>query len=219
MTLSPILPLSWALAAALLALPAGAQEMACSGVLGPDSSEARLIEAYGADNVMTGDVPGAEGETVLATTVYPNDPARSFQVGWWDEDKREQVAYFTVPANGVAPGGVRQGQTVAEVEALNGQPFTLLGFYWDYGGAASFQDGRLADLPGGCQLSLAFEPRAELPAGTDDSAVVGDIEVPSSEPLLVKLDARVQSLFLSYPDASTEDGADGDGGAEAAGAE
>ena len=206
---------SAALAALLLtATPALAEDLTCSGVLGPDSSEARLIETYGKENVVTGDVPGAEGETVLATTVFPNDPARKFQVGWWDEEKREQLAYFTVPANATAPGGVRIGQTVAEVQALNGEPFTLLGFYWDYGGSASFESGKLANLPGGCSLAVAFQPTKDLPAGVDDSPVVGDKEVSSTEPLLEKLEARTVDVYLSYADPNApadEDTGEGEG--------
>ncbi|CDP53269.1 hypothetical protein [Devosia sp. DBB001] len=209
---------SAALAALLVAAaPVAAAELTCSGALGPDSSEARLIETYGKENVTTGEVPGAEGETMLATTVFPNDEAKSFQVGWWDEERHEQLAWFTVPASDVAPGGVQVGQTVAEVQALNGEPFTLLGFYWDYGGTAGFDSGKLASLPGDCSLSLTFQPTKDLAAGVDDTPVVGDKEVASTEPLLVDLDARVESITMSYPDpnASEEEA----GGGEEAGGE
>ena len=134
----------------LLAAPAMAADIACEGPFAADSSEARLIEAFGKDNVVTGDVPGPEGSTVLATTIFPNDPARTIEFGWWDEEKHERVAYFTVPPDDTAPGGLRKGLTVKEVEALNGGPFQLYGFFWDYGGAAIFDGGKLdllADYP------------------------------------------------------------------------
>lgn len=207
------------LALAGAVLPAAAAELACSGAFGPDSSEARLIETFGKENVVFGEVPGAEGETMLATTVFPNDEARRFQVGWWDEENRDSIAYFTVPPNDSAPGGVHIGQTVAEVQALNGEPFTLLGFYWDYGGSASFTSGKLASLPGGCSLGVAFEPRKDLPAGVDDTPILGDREVSSTEPLLVDLDARIYDVYLSYPDPSAPadtDTGEGEGAGEAA---
>lgn len=205
-----------ALFAFLFAAPAFADELVCSGALGPDSSEARLIETYGKENVVTGDVPGPEGDTVLATTVFPNDETKKFQVGWWDEDKREQPAYFTVPADATAPGGVRIGQTVAEVQALNGEPFTLWGFYWDYGGSATFESGKLANPPGGCIIGAAFAPTKDLPAGVDDTPVVGDKQISSTEPLLAQLEAKTVDVYLSYPDPNAdEDGGDMGGKGEA----
>jgi hypothetical protein len=200
------------LAAALLcawASPALSAEVVCGGPLGPDSSEAALIAAYGADNVVTGQVDGPEGSTVLATTVFPNDPQRSFQVYWWDEDKHASLASFSLPAGDTAPGGLRVGQTVAEIEALNGGPFNISGFDWDYGGFANFgEESNLLNLPGGCYPSVRFAPTKEAPAGTNIDAVEGDIQVPTTEPLLKTLDARVESVWLSYamPEGMEQEG-------------
>ena len=69
-----------------VATPGLAEEIACEGAFGIDSSEARLIEIYGADNVVTGIVPGPEGTEMLATTVFPDDPKRSLQFVWWNEE-------------------------------------------------------------------------------------------------------------------------------------
>ena len=183
-----------------------AAEVTCDGPLAPDSNEAALIAAYGADNVVTGNVDGPEGTTMLATTVFPNDPQRKFQVVWWDEATRSRISYFSVPADATAPGGVGRGMTIAEVEALNGEPFTLYGFWWDYGGAAGFQTGKLADLPGGCFLNVTFQPSKDLPAGVDPAPISGDQEISSSEPMLAQVEAKVEDLSLGYPDFSgTED--------------
>lgn len=190
----------------LLATPATAVEITCDGPFAADSSEARLIETFGKDNVVTGEVAGPEGTTVIATTVFPNDPAKSMEFGWWDEEKYERLAYFTVPSADAAPGGLKTGMTVKEVEALNGAPFELSGFWWDYGGYADFQGGKLGEVPGGCNVSAQFQPMAEVPANLDVDAVSGDQSVSSSEPLLVTLDARVQSITVGYQDFSaTED--------------
>jgi hypothetical protein len=176
-----------------------AEELRCEGAFSADSSEARLIEVFGPDNVVTGEVPGPEGTTMIATTVYPGDPERSFIVTWWDETSLSLLANATLPPSGAGPGGVHVGMDVAEVEALNGEPFTMLGFDWDYGGSAGFESGALAGLPGGCRLGLVFEATATLPPGTDADPISGDREVPSNLPLLRQVQPRVAEVWIGYP--------------------
>jgi hypothetical protein len=118
------------LPALFLATPAFADQLTCDGPFAADSSEQKLIEAFGKDNVVTGEVPGPEGSTVLATTIFPNDDTKRIEVGWWDEENLSQLAYFTVPSGDVSPQGVKTGMTVKEVEALNGAPFEMQGFWW-----------------------------------------------------------------------------------------
>jgi hypothetical protein len=184
----------------LVATPAFADQMVCDGPFAANSSEAALVEAFGRDNVVTGEVDGPEGTTMLATTVFPNDPERRIEVGWWDEDNLSQLAYFTVPPGSSSPQGVAVGMSVAEVEALNGAPFEMMGFWWDYGGYANFIGGTLGTPEEGCIVSVRFAPQAEAPQGTDLEAVSGDVPVASTEPLLETLDVRVESLSVSYPD-------------------
>ena len=193
------------LPALLLATPAFAEQLTCDGPFSADSSEARLVEAFGQENVVTGEVPGPEGSTVLATTIFPNDEAKRIEVGWWDEDGLSQLAYFTVPSGDVAPHGVKTSMTVAEVEALNGAPFEMQGFWWDYGGYANFTGGKLGSADEGCIVSVRFAPKDDYPSDLDVNAIAGEVQVPSSEPLLAQLDVRVQSLSVSYPDFSASE--------------
>jgi hypothetical protein len=189
-----------ALCAALLTTPAFAQDktdFTCTGVFGVDSSEALVIETYGADNVVTGDSPGPEGTTVLATTVFPDSPDDSIRFGWWNEEELSDLSYADLPANMTGPKGVRTGMTIAELVELNGEPFTLSGFGWDYGGFANLQSGELADLEGGCILSVRFA-LGETQDGVDDTSIMGDQEVSSDNPVLEELDVRVQSVSVGY---------------------
>jgi hypothetical protein len=178
---------------------ASADQVACEGVFGPQSSEQLLIDTFGADNVVTGQVYGPEGIEMLATTVFPDDPQRTMRIGWWDEDKLERLAYVELSPSQVGPLGLRIGMTPAEVEALNGEGFMVGGFWWDYGGYAIIESGALTDLPGGCHLSLRFSPSEDYPADIDVTPVSGEVQVRSDDPLLDKLDTRVQVLTLSYP--------------------
>ena len=189
-----------------VATPAFAAQLTCDGPFAADSSEARLVETFGRDNVVTGDIPGPEGSIILATTVFPNDPEKRMEFGWWDEDGLTQLAYFTVPAGDTSPQGVRTGMTVQEVEALNGGPFDLQGFWWDYGGYANFPGGTLGAPEEGCLVSVRFAPAGDYPEGLDVDAISGEVTVPSTEPLLEQVDARVESVSVSYPDfGATED--------------
>lgn len=181
-----------------LATPSLAEEIACEGVFGIDSSEARLIETYGADNVVTGIVPGPEGSEMLATTVFPDNPRKVLQFVWWDEDALTDPSFIELPSKLVAPGGVRIGMSLGEVEALNGEAFKLNGFGWDYGGAAGFATGALADLPGDCHLNLQFDPGAS-PDGVDTLPAMGDKELSSDDPLLARMDVRVYAMSIGYP--------------------
>jgi hypothetical protein len=191
---------------ALLATPALADQLSCDGPFAADSSEARLVESFGRDNVVTGDIPGPEGSTILATTVFPTDPEKKMEFGWWDEENLTQLAYFTVPAKDTAPQGVKVGMDVKEVEALNGAPFDLQGFWWDYGGYANFTGGKLAAGDAGCMVSVRFAPEGEYPQDLNVDAISGEMTVPSSEPLLEQVGARVESVSVSYRDfASSED--------------
>lgn len=186
------------LVAIALAAPALADEIACEGAFGIDSSEARLIALYGAENVVTGIVPGPEGTEMLATSVFPDDPEATLQFIWWDEDSLSGPSYIELPATRTAPGGVRIGLSLAEVEALNGEAFTLLGFGWDYGGSAGFETGALSDLPGGCRLNLLFDP-GPPPAGVDTMRVMGDKELSSDDPLLAQMPVAVYAMSIGYP--------------------
>lgn len=181
-----------------LAGPSLGEEIVCEDAFAIDSSEARLIETYGADNVVTGIVPGPEGTEMLATTVFPDSPKKTIEVVWWDEDNRTDPSYFELPAKATAPGGVRIGMSLAEVEALNGEPFTLTGFGWDYGGYAGFKSGALSDLPGGCMLSLRFDA-GEAPEGVDTLPIMGDRELSSDDPLLAQMPVRLYSMSVGYP--------------------
>ncbi len=188
------------IALTLAAAPAFATEpMTCEGVFGPDSSAALLEETFGADNVVTGEVPGPEGESMIATTVFPGDPEREFMAVWWDDARLNKPSFFTVPKDGMSPGGLTLGMGIEEVEKLNRHRFTVTGFYWDYGGAAWFEKGELSGFPGGCFVNVSFTPTVDLPPGTDDSPIVGDTIVDSDLPLLRQVKPVLYEIRVGYP--------------------
>jgi hypothetical protein len=189
----------FALCAALAGTPVLAQEFDCSGVFGPESSADLLIQTYGADNVVTGNVPGAEGMDMLATTVFPNDPDKKLVFGWWDEEGLKELSYVDLPPSMSGPHGVRTGMSVDEVVAINGAPFTIGGFWWDYGGYATIDTGKLANIGDGCYVWMRFSPAEDYPASTDVTEIAGDRQIPTTEPLLKTVDTRLAVLSVGYP--------------------
>lgn len=187
-----------ALAALLAASPAVAEEIKCKGAFAADSSAARLAEIYGAENVVTGPTDGPEGSTIHASVVFPNDLDRMMTFVFWDQGADRDLSYVELPQN-TEIAGIAAGMSVDEIEALNGEPFVLSGFWWDYGGYTDFSSGRLAELPGGCHVTIIFQPTEYANEGVDTRAISGDKEVPSGEPLLDTVAAQVEALALSYP--------------------
>lgn len=198
-----------ALSLALVAVPAVAKDKAktapaapvavtCDGVFGPKSSDALVRKTFGEDNVETGMVYGVEGIEFMATTVFPDDPDRVMQFSWWDEEKLEYLSSLELAPSQETPTGIRIGMSVKEVEAINGEPFTIGGFWWDYGGGAVFETGALANPETGCGFWIRFAPTDDYSEDVDVTPVSGEVTVPSSEPLLETLDVRVQSINLGY---------------------
>ena len=183
----------------IVAAPALADEIACTGPFAQDATLTDIEAAFGKANVVTGDVPGPEGTTLVATTVFGNDADKAFTVYWWDEDKHEHLSGFTVPASRVAPGGVALGMGIADVEALNGAPFTLTGFFWDYGGSAGFESGKLAELPGGCLLNLRFSPTLDPLPEDLSNAISGDRELRSDMTEVLAAKPVVEEITVGYP--------------------
>jgi hypothetical protein len=183
---------------ALWAAPALTEEIRCDGVFNQKATLADIETAFGKENVVTGEVPGPEGTTMIATTIYPNDPDRTMQVRWWDEENVAYLAGVTLAAGDSGPGGVKVGMPIAEVQAINGEPFSLFGFFWDYGGSAGFASGKLSGLPGDCYLSLQFSPMEENLPENVMNAISGDIELRSDMPELTEAKVAVREVNLGY---------------------
>lgn len=181
------------------AAPALGAEISCDGVFNKDATLADVEAAFGKDNVVTGEVPGPEGTTFIATTVFPGDAEREMQVRWWDEENRTHFAGVTLAAGDTGPLGLKVGMPIDEVTALNGEAFTLWGFYWDYGGGAGFETGKLSEVPGDCYINLRFEAAEENLSEAVMNAISGEVELRSDMPELDTAKVRVREVNLGYP--------------------
>ncbi len=179
------------------------------GLLTAATSAADLITAYGAENVRDEPYPLGEGESEPGTVIFPDDPAKRVLILWSDLEKKTMPLAARIDGAGSqwkTAEGLTVGSTLKQVEELNGKPFLLYGFGWDYGGQlVDSNGGALKDLPhedpeGGFRggaLLLNFQPDA----GADDSAVLGDGTFSSDHPVMQSVDPKVSVIIVSFPDA------------------
>lgn len=175
------------------------QVIECTGPFGPNATEADMRTHFGAENVVSGTIYGAEGMELPGTIIYPNDPSRKMEVTWFDEDNRAYPGSIELSTSHIAPGGVRLGMSIDEVGKLNGEPFNVGGFWWDYGGYSWFESGALAMDDQPCNLIIRFLPGDNYPDTIDVSEISGEVELRSDLPLLDEVDTRVVMLAIGYP--------------------
>lgn len=199
-------PLTIALTLTFAASPVlAAPAYNCDGTITAKTTLADLEKAYGKKNVKTGQVDGPEGTTMIATTVFPKDKKKTFEVYWFDEQKHEGLAGYTISEDGVGPGGLKVGMAIKDVETINGGPFTLSGFYWDYGGGANFSEGKLSDLPDDCFVGVTFNPSVDPPNETISNAISGEQELKSNMKEFEIVKPVVQSINISFSDPNEGD--------------
>lgn len=176
----------------------------CTGPFARDADERTLARFFGAANVERADIAIGEGNTEPGTVIFARDPAKRIDILWHDSYARPNVVILRDgSAWPVAVPGldrpVRNGATLAEIEALNGRPFTLAGFGWDLGGyTSSWNGGRLDRPAGGCNLSLRFDPPSDAPIDALDK-VNGDAEFPSTDSAMRQIKPVVVEIELGWP--------------------
>jgi hypothetical protein len=178
--------------------------IACTGLFGADTSHAKLAEAFGEANVIFKRIDRPQGSTGFATILFEKDQKRRLVVEWRDNRTRTRPIYIGIsaPSEWKGPLGIGTGTSLAEIEELNGRRFRLNGFGWDLGGNAAFEknDGRLGDLPGGCQYGFTFEPTAEgLPLGGKYRSLNGNRDLYSDLPLLREVKPVAVEILLIFP--------------------
>jgi hypothetical protein len=175
-------------------------ELGCEGVFGPTATHESLAAHFGADNVMFDQIAGDEGTFPEATIIFPTDPTRRLAIVWRDVDGQRVPNYIFVPEDSLwSLGGLRTNMPIAEVEMLNGRPFTLGGFdEIDRGAIKDFEGGKLSLTAGACRVHIEFtHPYFGTPISLDDP-VSGQGEYSSSDPTFRALGAKVRSIVLIY---------------------
>ncbi|WP_395747978.1 hypothetical protein [Prosthecobacter sp.] len=127
------------------------------GLIKPGMTAADIEHAYGKDSLKQQKISGAEGEEIEGAKLFA-ETDRELEIVW-DPDNEKKKVVFDIRVIGKAwkfENGLKAGMTVEEVEKINGRPFKIAGFEWDYGGYANFDGGKLAG-----KVSIRFNPSVE----------------------------------------------------------
>jgi hypothetical protein len=170
-----------------------------AGPITAETSEADLQRRYGAA-VDDSRIELGEGETAPGTVIYRDDPLRRMEIIWRDTTARRQPARLILRGDRsrwqVGPG-ISLGTSLQDLERLNGKPFSLAGFGWDYaGGVIDWKGGALDRALAGIRLYLDPGPSAYESAPY--SQVLGDREYSSSLPAMQQLNPRVSQIFIDF---------------------
>ena len=181
--------------------PAGAgHTVACSGTFGKDSSHLKLAMTFDSKNITFTDVESTGGTKVPASVLFPKDPKRRLEV-WWANPAARSDTYLIVingKSDWSAPGGLRLGLNLAQLEKLNHKALKLKGF--DKDGTASVSDwdgGALASLPGGCKSGVNLRADPKVPAETL-AALAADKEYSSEDPEMRAVKPAVSEILIGY---------------------
>ena len=137
-----------------------------------------------------------------ASILYPADPKARLEFIWQDERARRRPALITAKDQSAwaAANGIRIGTALADIEKMNGKPFKLSGFDWDYGGRViDWRGGALAKpQPGGCTLGIEFVHPEDAPEESL-TKVSGDREILSDDANMRAVEPYVAVMTFSYP--------------------
>lgn len=161
------------------------------GAVTARSTLAELRRIYGERHVRPQRVHIGEGEYVDGLVLFPGTRAE-VQFRLAKGGKRIAIAVIDKRKSPWRTRrGIRVGSTGARLERLNGRPFTLYGFRWDYSGRlASWNGGRLPKA-----LIPDFRPTAKLPARIART-VMGDAKFSSANPVMRRSRIVVYRLLI-----------------------
>jgi hypothetical protein len=163
-------------------------------------SEAELRQRYGPSVVEATRIDIGEGETAVGTVLYPADSLRRAEIIWQDSVNRRRPARLILRGDRTLwqlNRGISLGTNLQKLERLNGRPFLLAGFGWDYAGVITdWKGGTLDSALAGVKLYL--DPGSAQYESKPYSQVLGDQDYSSSLAPMQQLNPRVATIFVDF---------------------
>lgn len=163
------------------------------------TSEADLRRRY-QGSLETTRVQLGEGETTPGTILFPGDSLHRAEIVWQDTVNHRHPARVILRGDRSRwqlSHGITLGTTLRELERLNGRPFTLAGFGWDYAGVITdWKGGALDTALAGIKLYL--DPGPVQYESAPYSQVLGDRDYASSLPAMQQLRPKVTQIFVDF---------------------
>jgi hypothetical protein len=171
-----------------------------TGPITSQSSEAELRQRYGTAALDSVRIELGEGETAPGTVLYPGDSLQRIEILWRDTLNRRGPARLVLRGSRsrwqVGPG-VSLGTSLKDLERLNGGPFMLAGFAWDYAGVITdWKGGALDSLL--ARVKLYLDPGASQYQSPAYSQVLGDRDYSSGSAAMQQLDPKVSQIFVDF---------------------
>ena len=171
-----------------------------TGTLDATTARAAIGAQFEGSVVRDSLIPMGEGQTEPGTIIHPDDPLRRIEIVWLDSSA---VRPARIQVRGDSSlwsvgSGITLGTSLEQLEVLNGRPFTLTGFGWDYGGTVmGWEEGALE------QALLGGDGRVLLRLATGSSRalppeVSGDGVFRSDLPAMRELEPVVREIIVEY---------------------
>ena len=171
------------------------------GAISTSTTRHDLVTRYGDANVTDQEIDVGEGETEPGTVLFPRVSKRTISILWNDPETK------TSPKSAIVRGesslwrtaqGISIGTSLKQRERINGRPFTLLGFGWDYQGTVrSWEKGTLEqEFEGDGRVIMRLAPSA---VGKDLEEVSGDRPFPSANPIMRRVDPAIYEIIFDFP--------------------
>ena len=153
-------------------------------------TEQTIIDRLGPDRVQRGEYMVGEGEMLEVTYVFPGTEKELILL-WTAEDftHLREVRISKAGAPWKTEAGLTVGSTLKEVQEMNGKPFLMSGFQWDYAG--STMSWNLGNLPPDLVLTFAEPKRVH-------KSLLGDLELRSDSDRLRRANPKVQVLRIIF---------------------
>jgi hypothetical protein len=180
------------------------------GPITRDTSEKKMIEIFGVTNVKRVAVDVGEGEKQDGTVLFPDDPQKKAYVLWNDPATRLHPETVSIRGKNTVwktDRGVTIGTPLTAIEELNGGPFALTGFGWDYEGTiVNSNGGKMTELGVGSvedvtgrTLLLRLAPSGKFRATPEYKKVLGDKVFLSGDTAMQKLNPVVYEMIVEFP--------------------
>lgn len=169
----------------------------------PDVTKESLIATYGAANVTEETLPWVDSEE-KAVILFANDPELRVEFLWLDKTSGGPRVIQTDGTKWTGPAGLHVKASMADVEAANGGPVSLMGFSNHNAGEANdFHGGKLETGDPGCRATLIFAMPSDLPPEAVEPVNNDPDKVYSSDsPEMRAARPFLNTIVLSYFDPS-----------------
>lgn len=174
------------------------------GAITPQITESDLIKVYGRANVKKGNIGLGEGETEPGTVIFPKEPVKTVGILWKDQRGRRFARAVRMTETGHksvwrTSQGITLGTTLKELEGINGKPFRLAGFAWDYSGTVlSWKQGKLEkELESQGRVVLRLMPNNKV-AEREYESVLGEQAFRSDHPVMQKINPKVYEIIVVF---------------------